>query len=145
MAADSVGLGRRVHPHDGRTGGEATPMNAHNGFSLARFWAIIVKEFIQMRRDRLTFGMMIGIPLLQLILFGFAINSDPRHLPTALRIADHSQFARALVTALQQSEYFSIVREAETEGEAARLLQLGEVQFVINIPEDFSRRLLRGE
>jgi ABC-2 type transport system permease protein len=114
-------------------------------FTLHRLWAVVLKEFIQMRRDRVTFGMMVGIPLLQLLLFGFAINSDPRHLPTALRIADHGPFARSLVTALRQSEYFAITRDAETEAEAARLLQLGEVQFVINIPEDFSRRLLRGE
>jgi ABC-2 type transport system permease protein len=79
------------------------------------------------------------------MLFGFAINSDPRHLPTALRMADHGPFARALVAALKQSEYFAIVREAETEAAAAALLQRGEVQFVINIPEDFTRRLLRGE
>jgi ABC-2 type transport system permease protein len=114
-------------------------------FTLHRFWAVVLKEFIQMRRDRLTFGMMVGIPLMQLMLFGFAINSDPRHLPTAVRIADHGQFARALLAALRQSDYFTIVREAESEAEAARLLRLGEVQFVINIPEDFSRRLLRGE
>lgn len=114
-------------------------------FTFHRLWAMVLKEFIQMRRDRLTFGMMVGIPLVQLMLFGFAINSDPRHLPTAVRIADHSPFSRALVAALRQSDYFSIVREAETEAEAARLLRLGEVQFVINIPEDFSRRLLRGE
>ena len=74
-----------------------------------------------MRRDRVTFGMMVGIPLLQLMLFGFAINADPRHLPTALRIADHGPFARALVAALKQSDYFAIVREAETEAETARL------------------------
>ena len=114
-------------------------------FTLHRLWAIVLKEFIQMRRDRVTFGMMVGIPLMQLTLFGFAINSDPRHLPTALRIADHGPFARTLVAAMRQSEYFTVVREAQTEDEAARLLQLGEVQFVINIPEDFSRRLLRGE
>jgi ABC-2 type transport system permease protein len=114
-------------------------------FTLHRFWAVVLKEFIQMRRDRLTFGMMVGIPLMQLMLFGFAINSDPRHLPTAVRVADHGQFARALLAALRQSDYFTIVREAESEAEAARLLRLGEVQFVINIPEDFSRRLLRGE
>ena len=114
-------------------------------FTFHRLWAMVLKEFIQMRRDRLTFGMMVGIPLVQLMLFGFAINSDPRHLPTAVRIADHSQFSRALVAALRQSDYFTIVREAETEAEAAHLLRLGEVQFVINIPEDFSRRLLRGE
>src|SRR5438094_144957 len=98
-----------------------------------------------MRRDRVTFGMMVGIPLMQLLLFGFAINSDPRHLPTAIRMADQGPFARSLVAALRQSDYFSVVREATTEAETARLLQFGEVQFVINIPEDFSRRLLRGE
>jgi len=114
-------------------------------FTLHRLWAIVLKEFIQMRRDRITFGMMVGIPLMQLLLFGFAINSDPRHLPTAIRMADQGPFARTLVAALRQSEYFAVTREAATEAEAARLLQLGEVQFVVNIPEDFSRRLLRGE
>ncbi len=114
-------------------------------FTFHRLWAIVLKEFIQMRRDRVTFGMMVGIPLLQLTLFGFAINSDPRHLPTALRMADQGPFARTLVAALRQSDYFKITREAATEAEAARLLQVGEVQFVINIPEDFTRRLLRGE
>ena len=114
-------------------------------FTFHRLWAVVLKEFIQMRRDRVTFGMMVGIPLLQLLLFGFAINSDPRHLPTALRMADQGLFARSLVAALKQSEYFSIVRDAGTEAEAAEMLQRGEVQFVINIPEDFTRRLLRGE
>jgi ABC-2 type transport system permease protein len=114
-------------------------------FTLHRLWAIVMKEFIQMRRDRVTFAMMVGIPLLQLMLFGYAINSDPRHLPTALRIADHGQFARTLVDAFRRSEYFAIVREAKSEAETAELLKRGEVQFVINIPEDFSRRLLRGE
>ena len=98
-----------------------------------------------MRRDRVTFGMMIGIPLLQLMLFGFAINTDPKHLPTAIRAADQGPFARTFVAALKHSDYFSFVREAATEAEAASLLQLGEVQFVINLPEDFSRKLLRGE
>jgi ABC-2 type transport system permease protein len=114
-------------------------------FTFHRLWAVVLKEFIQMRRDRVTFGMMVGIPLLQLMLFGFAINSDPRHLPTALRLADQGPYARALIAALKQSEYFSIVREAQSEVEAAALLQRGDVQFVINIPEDFTRRLLRGE
>ena len=116
-----------------------------SGFSFHRFWAIVLKEFIQMKRDRVTFAMMVGIPLMQLMLFGFAINSDPRHLPTAIRAADQGPFARTLVAALQNSGYFTLVREAATEAEARELLQLGEVQFVINIPEDFSRRLLRGE
>jgi ABC-2 type transport system permease protein len=113
--------------------------------SLHRLWAIVLKEFIQMKRDRVTFGMMIGIPLMQLMLFGFAINSDPRHLPTAVHVADTGPFARTLVQALRTSDYFHIVHEAETEAETQRLLQLGDVQFVVNIPVDFSRRLLRGE
>ena len=114
-------------------------------FSLHRLWAMVLKEFIQMKRDRVTFGMMIGIPLMQLLLFGFAINSDPRHLPAAVRSADQGPFARTLVQALRTSDYFHLVRETSTEAETQRLLQLGEVQFVINIPVDFSRKLLRGE
>jgi ABC-2 type transport system permease protein len=114
-------------------------------FTFHRLWAIVLKEFIQMKRDRVTFGMMVGIPLMQLMMFGFAINSDPRHLPTAVLAADQGPFARTLVQALRTSDYFALVREATTEAEARRLLQLGDVQFVINIPEDFSRRLLRGE
>ena len=112
---------------------------------LHRLWAIVIKEFIQMRRDRVTFGMMVGIPLMQLMLFGFAINSDPRHLPTAIRSADEGMFARTFITALQHSDYFQIVSLTDREDEAQRLLELGDVQFVINIPVDFSRRLLRGE
>lgn len=114
-------------------------------FTFHRLWAIVLKEFIQMKRDRVTFGMMIGIPLMQLMMFGFAINSDPRHLPTALRIADQGPFARTLVQALRTSDYFALVHETASEAEAQRLLQLGEFQFVINIPADFSRQLLRGE
>ena len=114
-------------------------------FTLHRFWAVVLKEFIQMKRDRATFAMMVGIPLIQLTLFGYAINSDPKHLPTAIRAADQGPFARTLVQALRTSDYFVLVRETASEAEAQRLLQLGEVQFVINLPEDFSRQLLRGE
>jgi ABC-2 type transport system permease protein len=114
-------------------------------FTFHRLWAIVLKEFIQMKRDRVTFAMMVGIPLMQLMLFGFAINSDPKHLPTAIRAADQGPFARTLVAALRNSGYFALVKEAATEAEARELLQLGNVQFVINIPEDFSRRILRGE
>jgi ABC-2 type transport system permease protein len=114
-------------------------------FTFHRLWAIVLKEFIQMKRDRVTFAMMVGIPLMQLMLFGFAINSDPKHLPTAIRTADQGPFARTLVAAMKHSDYFSLVREAATEAETQRLLQYGEVQFVLNIPEDFSRKLLRGE
>ena len=114
-------------------------------FTFHRLWAIVLKEFIQMKRDRVTFGMMVGIPLMQLMMFGFAINAYPRHLPTAIRAADQGPFARTLIHALRTSDYFALVRETASEAEAQRLLQLGDVQFVINIPEDFSRKLLRGE
>jgi ABC-2 type transport system permease protein len=116
-----------------------------NLFSFSRFAAVVVKEFIQARRDRLTFAMMVGIPLMQLLLFGFAINSDPKHLPTALRVADESLFARSFVAAMQNSGYFDVRRRAGGETESAELLARGDVQFVINIPPDFSRKLQRGE
>jgi ABC-2 type transport system permease protein len=114
-------------------------------FSLRRLWAIVLKEFIQMKRDRVTFGMMVGIPLMQLMLFGFAINTDPKHLPAAIRVADQGPFARTFVAALRNSGYFSFVRDTTNEKETQELLQLGDVQFVINIPVDFSRKLIRGE
>jgi len=110
-----------------------------------RLGAIVLKEFIQMRRDRMTFGVMVGIPLVQLMLFGYAINSDPRQLPTAVLMADQGPFARTWISALMHSGYFRITQNARTEAEAARLIELGQVQFVVNIPEDFSRSLLRGE
>ena len=119
-------------------------MSAHR-FTLHRLWAIVIKEFIQMKRDRVTFGMMVGIPLMQLMLFGFAINSDPKHLPTAILSADEGPFTRTLITAMQHSDYFQFVRNTNNEAEARQMLRRGEVQFVINIPVDFSRKLLRGE
>jgi ABC-2 type transport system permease protein len=114
-------------------------------FSLQRWLGIIVKEFIQLRRDRLTFGMIIGIPVLQLILFGYAINADPKRLPTAVLSADSSMYSRTLVSALQTSGYFRIERQAADERELERLLALGEVQFAVTIPENFGRKLVRGE
>ncbi|HOV85876.1 MAG TPA: ABC transporter permease [Syntrophobacteraceae bacterium] len=120
-------------------------MRKRRGFSLGRFWGIVVKEFIQMRRDRLTFGMMIGIPLLQLILFSFAINSDPKNLPTALLQADHGPQARTLLHAIRNSAYFNFVMELQSEEEARDVLAQGRVQFVVHIPENFSRDFLRGD
>jgi len=113
--------------------------------SFSRFWAIVIKEFIQMRRDRLTFGMIVGIPVVQLMLFGFAINGDPKHLPTAVLLADSSQQGRSLLAALKNSDYFRFVREIHSEAEGEAALARGEVQFVVTIPENFSRTLLRGE
>ena len=114
-------------------------------FSGARLVAMVLKEFIQMRRDRLTFGMMVGIPLLQLVLFGFAINSDPKRLPTAVLDRDHGVFARDLVWGMRNSGYFSIAGAATDEGHVRRLLERGDVLFALTIPDGFSRSLLRGE
>ncbi len=120
-------------------------MSLRRMFSLSRFWAIVVKEFIQMRRDRVTFGMMIGIPLIQLILFGFAINADPKHLPTAVLLADYGPHGRTLLQAIRNSDYFEVTRQVMSEREADEVLARGDVQFVINIPYNFSRDVVRGE
>ncbi|SFN32709.1 ABC-2 type transport system permease protein [Formivibrio citricus] len=114
-------------------------------FSLERLFAIIRKEFIQMRRDRLTFAMMVGIPLMQLVLFGFAINGDPKHLPTVIVTHEQSPFARSVVQKLANSGYFNVVSTQAGDREAQEMLALGQVQFAVTIPADFSWRLLRGE
>ncbi|MDD2898247.1 MAG: ABC transporter permease [Desulfuromonadaceae bacterium] len=120
-------------------------MNEQSQFSAARLWAIVIKEFIQMRRDRLTFGMIVGIPVVQLMLFGFAINGDPKHLPTTVVMADSSQYSRTILSALKNSDYFRFTGEVLSEAQADAALARGEVQFVVTIPENFSRTLLRGE
>lgn len=106
---------------------------------------MVMKEFIQMRRDRLTFAMMIGVPLLQLVLFGYAINTDPRHLPTAILSGDNSIFTRSIITAMQNSTYFNVEKTLASKEEATRLLRLGDIQFVLTIPEAFAADLIRGE
>lgn len=112
--------------------------------NLHRLAAVVIKEFIQMRRDRLTFGMMVGVPLLQLTLFGFAINSNPKNLPTAVVLGDNSPYVQTLLAGMKNSGYFEI-RERLDEAEAGEALDLGRVQFVLTIPPDFSRSLLRGD
>jgi len=106
---------------------------------------VVVKEFIQMRRDRLTFGMMVGIPMMQLILFGFAINSDPKNLPMAVLSAENSPFSRTLLKSLENSNYLKVTKLIDNEAEGDRLLALGEVQFVLHIPAQFEQQLIRGE
>ena len=113
--------------------------------SISRWLGIVGKEFIQLKRDRLTFGMVVGIPIIQLILFGFAINSDPKHLPTAALIVDRSVFSRDIIAALRNSSYFEFIGEARNEPDAEHMLATGEAQFVVTIPGDFSQRLVRGE
>ncbi|MHB9138326.1 MAG: ABC transporter permease [Victivallaceae bacterium] len=119
-------------------------MSGLTGFSFKRFAAIVIKEFIQMRRDRMTFAMMVGIPVIQLIIFGYAINTNPKFLPTAIVCADHSQFSRAIVSAMKTSEYFDVITEVDSEQKAADLLKRAEVQFVVTFPEDFARELVKG-
>ena len=114
-------------------------------FSPGRLLAMIVKELIQMRRDRMTFAIMFGLPIVQILLFGFVINSDPRHLPTAALLADNGPEGRTLLQGLKNSTYFDFVRLVGTEQEGRSLLTRGEVQFVINIPQNFSHDLLRGD
>ena len=114
-------------------------------FSPARLLAVIVKEFIQMRRDRLTFAMMVGIPMMQLLLFGYAINTDPKHLPTVILSLDQSDLARSIQAALQNSGYYRVVAIARSRHEVDRALDQGEALFAVTIPAGFGRDLLRGE
>ena len=116
-----------------------------NGFSLTRVTAVMVKEFIQLTRDRLTYALLLAMPIIQLLLFGYAINNDPRHLPTAVLVQDHGAFARAALAALDNSGYFDIVETARTPAELERALASGRVQFTVTIPADFSRRVVRGD
>src|SRR6185369_5354011 len=113
--------------------------------SWSRWMGIITKEFIQLRRDRLTFGMVVGIPILQLILFGFAINADPKEMPTAVLDADHSAYARSVVQGLRNSGYFRVDHEVATEAQADALIAQGAVQFVVTVPAQFGRALVRGD
>jgi ABC-2 type transport system permease protein len=115
------------------------------GFSVARWWAVVIKEFLQLRRDRVTFGMIIGIPLIQMALFGLAINFDPKHLPTAVVAADQSEFTRSFVAAMRNSTYFEVVETLPDEASARRALTQGRVLFVLGIPENFTRDLVRGQ
>jgi len=103
------------------------------------------KEFIQLRRDRVTFAMMVGIPIIQLTLFGYAINGDPKHLPTVIVAEEQSVFARSLTSALSVSDYFDIISTSATQIEADAMLAEGSAQFALVIPSDFSRKLVRGE
>ncbi|HYM44168.1 MAG TPA: ABC transporter permease [Steroidobacteraceae bacterium] len=120
-------------------------MKRQDFFMLSRWWSIVRKEFLQLRRDRITFAMIIAIPIMQLTLFGYAINSDPKHLRTGLLVEDHSEFTRTFVQGMQASSYFDLAEELPDEQTARAELARGKLQFVLTIPPDFTRRLLRGE
>lgn len=112
--------------------------------SLRRITAVFLKELIQMRRDRITFVMMLMIPVVQLLLFGFAINTDPKHLPTAVVVEEDSQFARSIAQALETSHYFDLVLQTRDPRESSALLSRGDVAFVVTIPSGFAQALVRG-
>ena len=114
-------------------------------FSFARAAAIFIKELVQMRRDRLTFAIMLAMPVMQLLLFGFAINTDPRHLPTVIERREDGPMARSLIASLRASSFFDVVGVVERDGDGERLLKQGKATFLIIIPEGFERKLVRGE
>jgi ABC-2 type transport system permease protein len=116
-----------------------------NGLSLSRIMAVLTKEFVQLRRDRLTYAMILAIPIVQLLLFGYAINSEPRHLPTAVLVQENSVFARSIVGALDHSGYFDLVAQARSPAELDEMIRRGDVQFAVTIPGDFTRRVARGD
>jgi ABC-2 type transport system permease protein len=113
-------------------------------FSFRRFGAVLYKEFIQMRRDHITFGMMIGLPLVQLFLFGFAINADPRHLPTLVEMGDNGPLSRAVIAGMQQSDYFDFRGQVAGAAAGEEALRRGEANFVVVIPQNFERDVVRG-
>jgi len=115
------------------------------GLSLSRIMAVLSKEFTQLVRDRLTYAMIIGIPIIQLLLFGYAINSDPKHLPAAVLVQDQGEYSRSVLSALQRSDYFDLRYPVRTPAELHQLIERGDVQFAITIPGDFTRRVVRQE
>jgi ABC-2 type transport system permease protein len=115
------------------------------GLSASRVMAVLAKEFTQLLRDRLTYAMILAIPIVQLLMFGYAINGDPKHLPTAVLVQDQGQFSRSILASLDNSDYFRIVADARNPAELNEMIQRGQVQFAITIPGDFSRRVIRHE
>ena len=108
-------------------------------------WAVLVKEFIQLKRDRVSFAMIIMIPLIQLLLFGYAINTTPRDLPTAVLLQESSDLSRSILAALKNTRYFKITQLPRNEAELDRLLASGQVLFAVEIPANFERAVRRGE
>lgn len=120
-------------------------MRRLRGFSLSRWWSMVLKEFLQLRRDRVTFAMIVMLPIMQLILFGYAINTDPRHMPTAVIQGDRSDLTRSFISAMEATGYFDITETLPDEASGRDALARGRAQFVLTIPPDFTRQVLRGQ
>lgn len=121
-----------------------TGVRDHNSPGL-RILAVFMKELTQLTRDRLTYAMILMMPVVQLLLFGYAINNEPRHLPTAVLVQDNSAFARSTLTAFVNTSFFDITQVARTPQELDDLIRTGEVQFALTIPGDFTHRVARGD
>ena len=125
------------------------PMSAPRGRSFGGFWrrtwAMLIKEFIQLKRDRVSFAMIIMIPLVQLLLFGYAINTNPRHLPTAVLLQEQSDLGRSILKAIQNTAYFDVTHIVQDKAEFDHLLASGAVLFAIEIPANFERAVRRGD
>ena len=111
----------------------------------SRTWAVLVKEFIQLRRDRVSFAMIIMVPLIQLLLFGYAINTNPRHLPTAVLLQENSDLGRSILAALKNTDYFNVIERPRSEAELDEMLASGKILFGIEIPRNFERSVRRGD
>lgn len=116
-----------------------------SGLSFARIAAVMVKEFTQLRRDRITYAMILVMPLMQLLLFGYAINTDPRHMPAAVLSHDHGRLANAVVATLERTTYVDVKHVPGSEAEMDRLMRRGEITLALTIPPDFSERVLKGD
>jgi ABC-2 type transport system permease protein len=123
--------------------GSAAERRDHGFFR--RMWAIVIKEFVQMRRDRMTFATMIFVPILQLTLFGYAINTDPKQLPTAVLVRDDGPLTRAVLAAMKNTDYFNFKEQVLDAEELDKLIRTGEVQFAVEIPASFERDVRRGD
>ncbi|MBI2713075.1 MAG: ABC transporter permease [Rhizobiales bacterium] len=117
---------------------------AGNGF-WRKTWAVLLKEFIQLKRDRVSFAMIAMVPLVQLMLFGYAINTTPRNLPTAVLLQEHNDLTRSILAALENTRYFKVTHLPKTEAEVDQLLASGSVLFAVEIPANFERAVRRGD
>jgi len=119
-------------------------MSVHDGIAEWRLWPMLRKEFIQMRRDRLTLGMMVGIPAVQLALFGFAIRTEVRHLPTVVLDESRSAESRSLIAVMRNTGNFDIVGSVTSRAELTDLLASGKAHAAVVIPPEFQRDIKRG-